>query len=181
MRIKSEDTMALIIDFQERLVPVMDRKEELIHNTGILIKGLRALNIPMLVTQQYTKGIGATVPELAAALGEGFRCEDKITFSCADDEVVMKKISESGKHNIIICGIEAHICVLQTVVDLIEKGYHVILVEDCIGSRRNSDRETGIKRAIMEGAIPSTYESILFELTRVARTDTFKEISKLIK
>ena len=93
----------------------------------------------------------------------------------------MKKIEETGKKNIIICGIEAHICVLQTVIDLIAKGFHVILVEDCVGSRKENDRQIGLQRAAAEGAILTTYESILFELTRVAKTDVFKEISRLIK
>ncbi len=181
MRIIADNTMALIVDFQERLVPVIDNSDELLRNTEILIKGLKALGIPMLVTQQYTKGIGMTVPVLTEVIGENFTFYDKLTFSCAEDKTILDKITQSGRENIIICGIEAHICVLQTVIDLIEKGYHVILVEDCIGSRRESDRQIGIKRAIMEGAIPTSYESILFELTRVAKTDVFKEISRLIK
>lgn len=181
MRIKAEESMALVIDFQERLVPVIQGKDELIQNTKILIKGLRTLQIPTLVTQQYSKGLGMTVSELTGIYGEEFHYEDKITFSCAEDEIIMRRIEESGRRNIIVCGIEAHICVLQTVIDLLAKGYQVILVEDCIGSRRESDRFVGIKRAIAEGAIPATYESILFELTRVAKTDTFKQISNLIK
>ncbi len=181
MRIIADDTLALIVDFQERLVPAINNQEMLLHNTEILIKGLRALNIPMLVTQQYTKGIGMTVPVLADAAGEEFNYLDKITFSCAEDGAIYQKIVESGKHNIIICGIEAHICVLQTVVDLRAKGFNVILVEDCVGSRKESDRQVGIKRALQEGAVPTSYESILFELARVARTDVFKEISRLIK
>ena len=181
MRILAEDTMALIIDFQERLVPVIDNKDELIQNTEILIKGLRVLNIPMLITQQYTKGIGMTVPAIMEAAGENFKYEDKITFSCVENENIYHKIVEIGKQNIIVCGMEAHICVLQTVIDLIDKGYNIILVEDCIGSRKESDRQICIKRAIKEGVIPASYESILFELTRVAKTDVFKEISRLIK
>jgi nicotinamidase-related amidase len=181
MRINAENTMALIIDFQERLVPVIHHSDELMHNTEILVKGLKVLGVPMVVTQQYTKGIGMTVPSLTDAIGEDFKYYDKLTFSCAQDEEIYSKIAETGRQNIIVCGIEAHICVLQTVVDLIEKGYHVVLVEDCIGSRRESDLQVGIKRAVLEGAIPATYESILFELTRVAKTDAFKEISRLIK
>lgn len=181
MRILAEDTMALIVDFQERLVPVIHNNEDLLHNTEILIKGLKVLGIPMVVTQQYTKGIGMTVPVLTEAIGKDIGYEDKITFSCAEDENILNKLKQTGRKNIIICGIEAHICVLQTVTDLIAKGYNVILVEDCVGSRRESDRLVGIKRAILEGAIPTTYESILFELTRVAKTDLFKEISRLVK
>lgn len=181
MRITAEDALLLIIDFQERLIPVIDNNEVLLGNTEILIKGIRTLNIPLVVTQQYTKGIGMTVPVITEAVGENFQYYDKITFSCAEDEAIYQKIADSNKHNIIICGIEAHVCVLQTVIDLIAKGYHVILVEDCIGSRKEKDRQVGIKRAIAEGAIPANYESILFELTRIAKTDVFKEISKLIK
>ncbi len=181
MRILAEDTMALVIDFQEKLVPVIHNNDELLHNTEILIKGFNALKIPLLVTQQYTKGIGMTVNVLTEAVGESFNYDDKVTFSCVEDEAIYQKIASSGKKNIIVCGIEAHICVLQTVIDLIAKGYNVIIVEDCIGSRRDSDRQVGIRRAILEGAIPTTYESILFELTRVAKTEVFKKISGLIK
>jgi nicotinamidase-related amidase len=181
MRILAQDTMALVIDFQERLVPVIKDNEELIHNAAILIKGLRTLGIPMIVTQQYTKGIGMTVPEIKEAVGEDFVDYDKVTFSCTDDESIMEQIEKIGKKNIIVCGMEAHICVLQSVVDLIGKGYHVILVEDCIGSRKEKDRAAAVLRASAEGAVIATYESILFELTRRAKTDEFKEISRLIK
>jgi hypothetical protein len=159
----------------------MHNKEELLHNTEILIKGLCTLNIPIIVSQQYTKGIGMTVPQVSVAVGGAFSYYDKLTFSCAENDELLAAIVKSGKKNIIICGIEAHICVLQTVIDLVEKGYNVILVEDCIGSRKENDRQIGIKRAITEGAIITTYESIMFELTRVAKTEIFKEISRLIK
>jgi nicotinamidase-related amidase len=181
MRIIADDTMALVIDLQEKLVPVIDNREEIICNTEILIKGLKALQVPILVTQQYTKGLGMTVPAILDLFGNEFRYEDKITFSCAEDDNILQQIESSRKRTIIICGIEAHICVLQTVVDLLAMDYRVILVEDCIGSRRENDRKIGIQRAVAEGAILTTYESILFELTRVAKTDVFKEISRLIK
>lgn len=181
MRILSEDTLALIIDIQERLVPVMENRDKLLHNTEILIKGLKILGIPMLITQQYTKGIGMTIPVVVDAIGETFKYDEKISFSCADNDEIMRKITDSGKKNIIICGIEAHICVLQTVIDLVGKGYHVILVEDCISSRKENDRQIAVIRAGAEGALITTYESILFELTRVAKTDVFKQISRLIK
>ncbi len=181
MRILRENTMALVIDMQEKLVPVINQTEELLHNTEILIKGLEILQVPLLVTQQYTRGLGMTVAPIIKLIGEKFTYEDKITFSCAEDENILQKIREAGKQNIIVCGIEAHICVLQTVIDLLALGYQVILVEDCIGSRKENNRQIGIQRAVAEGAIVTTYESLLFELTRVAKTETFKEISKLIK
>lgn len=182
MRILAEETMALVIDFQERLVPAMKNNNGLIHNTEILLKGLKALNIPMIVSQQYTKGIGMTVPSVINAMGEKeFIYYDKLSFSCAEDEAILHAIREMGRKNIIICGIEAHICVLQTVIDLIAKGFQVIVVEDCTGSRKENDQLFAIRRAEAEGAIITTYESVLFELTRKAKTDVFKEISNLIK
>lgn len=181
MRILVEDTLALIIDFQERLLPVIHDSETVIQNSSILVKGLKALGVPMITTQQYTKGIGMTVTGIMDSMGDDFTYYDKVTFSCAEDTEILHKIEESGKKNIIISGVEAHICVLQTVIDLISKGYNVILVEDCIGSRKENDRAVAIQRAAAEGAILTTYESILFELTRVAKTDVFKTISKLIK
>lgn len=181
MRILAEDTMALIIDYQEKLMPVIYNDQELSHRSEILIKGLKTLGIPMITTQQYTRGIGMTIPTIMEAIGDDFDYYDKVTFSCGDDPQILEEVEKLGKKNIIICGIEAHICVLQTVIDFIEKGYHVILVENCIGSRKESDRVTAIQRAISEGATITTYESILFELTRTAKHEAFKTISKLIK
>jgi len=181
MRIRAEETAALVIDFQERLVPVIDNANGYLHNSETLLKGLKTLGIPMIITQQYTKGIGMTVPSIAAAIGEEFSYYDKLSFSCVDDINIDQKLVELGKKNIIVCGIEAHVCVLQTVIDLIEKGYHVILVENCISSRKENDCKAAVQRAITEGATIATFESILFELTRKAGTDVFKAISKLIK
>lgn len=181
MRILKEDTIALIIDIQEKLAPVIHQSEQIVHNTSILIKGLKALDVPMIVTHQYTKGLGMTVPKLIEAYGDNFIYSDKSAFSCMDDENIRKQVEEAGKKNVILCGMEAHICVLQTAIDLKEMGYNVYLVQDCIGSRREYDMNVALQRAISEGIGLTTYESILFELTRVSGTDTFKTISKLIK
>lgn len=181
MRINPKDTLALIIDIQEKLVPVMEEKETFINNNKILLKGLNTLEIPMLITQQYSKGLGMTVEPIQTVIGDNFQYYDKITFSCYDDEVISEKIKSYHKKNIIICGIEAHICVLQTVIDCLAEGYQVIVVEDCISSRKGNDKRIAIQRMLQEGAIVTTYESILFELTRKAGNDQFKDISKLIK
>jgi nicotinamidase-related amidase len=180
MRIQIEDTMALIIDYQQKLIPVMNDKENLIRNTKILIEGLKVLNIPMIVTQQYTKGLGVTISSILESTSD-YHAMDKISFSLSDDEAILQEIEKNNKKNIIICGIEAHICVLQTVIDLLEKKYNVVLVVDCISSRKEIDKKYAIKRAIREGAVITTYEAILFELTRKAGNETFKQISKLIK
>jgi len=180
MRIEREETLCLVVDYQERLVPVMDDREALIRNANILVKGMNLLEVPMIVSQQYTKGIGMTVEEVRNEIIP-FGYFDKLSFSCCKDEAILEEIKKYNKKNIIVCGIEAHICVLQTVVDLLEEGYHVIVVEDCIGSRKKRDKKVALKRMEKEGAIFTTYESILFELTKVAGNDTFKAISKLIK
>lgn len=176
MRIEREHTAALIVDFQERLVPAIADHESLMERVKILLRGLRALQIPMTVTQQYTKGLGMSVPEIWEASGET-EYLDKISFSAL--KVVESKIRD--KKYILVCGMEAHCCVLQTVIDLAGAGYVPVLVTDCIGSRRENDREMAIRRAEQEGAILTTSEAILFELLKEAGTPLSKEILKIVK
>lgn len=176
MRIEAEHTAALVIDYQEKLVPVMREKERLIHNSCILLEGLKVLDVPMYITQQYTKGLGTTVKEIAKAVGTEEYIE-KISFSAY--EQVKNKIWD--KKYVIICGIETHICVLQTVVDLREAGFIPVLVEDCVSSRKESDTQTALRRIREEGAIVTSYESLLFELLREAGTEKSKKIQRLIK
>lgn len=176
MRIIREEAAAVVIDYQEKLVPAMHKKEELIRNSQILLKGLKILGVPMCVTQQYTKGLGMTVSEIQEAVGTKAYM-DKISFSTAD--VIAEQIQ--GKKYVILCGIEAHICVLQTLIDLKAKGYVPVLVEDCISSRKKNDKKMAIKRAIQEGAIVTTHEAVLFELLKEAGTEESKAIQRLIK
>ncbi len=181
MRILAEDTMALFIDYQKKLVPVMCEKEKLLTNSKILLNGLMTLCIPYFFTQHYTKGLGMTVEELQEISENSFEYLEKITFSVYDDNTAKECIKRQKKKNIVICGIEAHICVLQTVIDLCSAGYQVIVIEDCIDSRKLNDKERAILRMEKEGAIISTYESVLFELTRSAKNEKFKTILALIK
>lgn len=176
MRIEREHTAALIVDFQERLVPAIADHEALMERVRILLRGLKVLEIPMIVTQQYTKGLGMSVPEVWEAFGET-EYLDKISFSAL--EVAEPKIHD--KKYILVCGMEAHCCVLQTVIDLAGAGYVPVLVTDCIGSRRESDREMAIRRAEQEGAVLTSSEAILFELLKEAGTPLSKEILKIVK
>ena len=176
MRIEREHTAALIVDFQERLVPAIADHEALMERVRILLRGLKALEIPMTVTQQYTKGLGMSVAEGWEAAGET-EYLDKISFSAL--EVAEPKIHD--KKYILVCGMEAHCCVLQTVIDLAGAGYVPVLVTDCIGSRRESDREMAISRAEQEGAVLTSSEAILFELLKEAGTPLSKEILKIVK
>lgn len=176
MRIERENTVALVIDYQEKLVPVMDEKERLIQNSSILLAGLKYLGVPMIVTQQYTKGLGITVQEIREAM-ESDDYIDKISFTAFDS--VKEQIRD--KKFVIVCGIEAHICVLQTVIDLVEAGFVPVVVEDCLSSRKPNDKEVAIRRMLQEGAIVTTYESLLFELLKIAGTEESKRIQRLIK
>ena len=176
MRIEREHTAALVVDYQEKLVPVMHEKEQLIHNSEILLKGLKVLDIPMYITQQYTKGLGTSIKEITDAV-EDVAYTDKLSFTAYD--CIKDKISK--KKFVIVCGIEAHICVLQTVIDLKAADFVPVLVADCISSRKESDKQIALERARQEGAIVTTYESLLFELLKEAGTETSKKIQKLIK
>ncbi len=180
MRITKDNTAAVIIDIQERLYPHMYNREELERNVGILINGLHILKVPLLITEQYSKGLGKTIPAISENL-ENFEPIEKISFSCCDESRFLKELNMLNKKFVILAGIETHVCVLQTVLDLIDSGFHPVLVEDCVSSRKENDKKIAVDRIRSEGAIITTYESILLELCRVAGTETFKRISGLIK
>ncbi len=180
MRIKSNNVAALVIDFQERIFPAIHEHEKLLRNVPILLEGLKVLDIPIFVTEQYVKGLGPTVPEIACCL-EGIERIEKSSFSCCDEPRFSLALANSGKDFVIVCGIESHVCVLQTVIDLKQHGYNPIVVEDCISSRKESDKRTALDRMRHEGVILTSYEAILFELLRFSGGETFKAISRLVK
>lgn len=180
MRILKANTVGLFIDIQERLFPFMQEMDLLEQNLITLTAGLKVLEIPFLVTEQYTKGLGFTILPLKMAFGE-YSAIEKIAFSCCDEPKFANALNDTGKRNVILCGIETHVCVLQTALDLLEEGFQPIVIEDCVSSRKLSDKQTAIERMRQEGAIISSLESILFELTRFSGTETFKAISKLVK
>jgi len=180
MRILKEHSIAIFIDIQERLFPFIQDKDKLEQNLVILSAGLKALEVPLLVTEQYTKGLGLTILPLKMALVEHAAIE-KTAFSCCDEPRFMTALNAAGKQNVILCGIETHVCVLQTVIDLMQAGYQPVVIEDCVSSRKLSDKLTAIERMRQEGAIISSLESILFELARYSGNETFKAISKLVK
>jgi nicotinamidase-related amidase len=180
MRILKDNVAAVVVDIQERLLPHMYDGENVLSSCLKLIEGLRLLEIPVLVTQQYTKGLGPTVAPVVQIF-QGFRHIEKISFSCCDEPAFTEELDRLGKQQIIICGIEAHVCVLQTCLDLIALGKRPVVVEDCVSSRKPGDKATAIERMRGEGAIITTMESVLFELTRVAGNAVFKGISGIVK
>ncbi|WP_157278730.1 hydrolase [Aliarcobacter butzleri] len=180
MRIRVEDALFCLVDVQERLFPHIGNKEILEKNILTLVKGLKVLNVPFIVNEQYKKGIGETIPSLKE-LVETYSSYEKTTFSCCQNNETMKAIRNTNKKVVIVAGIETHVCVLQTCIDLLENGFKVVLVTDCCSSRKENDTKFAIKRLIQAGVIPTTYESILFELTLDAKNPCFKEISSLVK
>ena len=171
MKIKLPHAIALAIDEQERLLPAMQNGEETLRHTETLLKGLRLLDIPILITQQYTKGLGMSAPSLFEAAGTDSWLE-KRTFSCLGDEIIRKTLQDSHKKQVIVCGVEAH---------LLHLGYEVFLIADCVSSRKSSDLQTAIRRMAQAGAVVTSYEAILFELMETSMHPRFREISALIK
>jgi nicotinamidase-related amidase len=180
MRILKENTIGLVIDIQERLVPVMEENEQLVENCSKLIQGLQILGLPLLVTQQYSKGLGETIEEIKSVIND-FQYIEKKDFSCCDEPVFSEKLALAGAKNVIICGIEAHVCVLQTAIDLKAAGYVPVVVMDCVASRSFDNVDLAMERFRYEGILMTSCESVLFELTRSAGALGFKEISKLVK
>lgn len=180
MRITKEDTIGLIIDIQERLFPAMYENELLLKNCQILINGLVELEIRLLVTQQYSKGLGETLPEIKNGIAN-FIFIEKRDFSCCDEPIFKEKLKEMGAKNIIICGIESHVCVLQTAVDLKNAGFNPIVVMDCVSSRTKENVELAKERFRFERILMASLESVLFELTRSSVAPEFRAISKLVK
>ena len=176
----TENTLLLVIDLQERLVPVMPRPEDLAQKAATMIAGCRILDVPIVVTQQYTKGLGNTVEEIAEALEE-FNPIEKVTFSCCNTEEFNDIITNAGRKNILVSGVEAHVCIQQTVQDLLERGYNVYVIADCISSRAETDLYYAEKRMEKAGAILTTMESVLFELLTRADHPKRKDISYLLK
>jgi nicotinamidase-related amidase len=180
MRILQEKTAAVVIDVQEKLFPHIHDGENVLKNCRKLIEGLQILSVSIIVTQQYTRGLGPTVEGIKNMFPE-FNYIEKISFSCCEEPRFAERLSAPDKPYIILCGIEAHVCVLQTCLDLLTGGFRPVIAEDCISSRKPDDKRVAVERMRQEGAIITTYESLLFELTRRAGTEIFKRISGIVK
>ena len=180
MRILKEKTLLLVINLQERIFPAIAEPDKLRRNIPLLIEGLKLLEIPVIVTEQYVKGLGPTIREIAEKV-TGIERIEKSSFSCCDEPRFMLSLASSGRDYVIIAGIESHVCVLQTAIDLRQNGYHPLVVEDCISSRNPNDKLIALERMRLEGVIVTTFEAILFELLRYSGGETFRAISKLVK
>ncbi len=179
MQIKKNDSLLLFIDVQEKLFPHIDKHFELEKKLNQLVEGMQVLGVPIIVSEQYTKGLGKTIESVSEKLKD-VPTYEKMTFSCMQNLELATAIELSGKRTIILAGIEAHICVLQTALDLCQEGFDVALVLDAVGSRSEENKSVSVLRLQNKVAFTSV-ESVLFELCKVAGTEQFKAISRIIK
>lgn len=179
MLVNRERSCLLVIDIQERLHPVMSNTDEVTQNTAMLLQAAKELEVPVLTSEQYPHGLGGTVEALQEHLSGDV--VEKVTFSCAAEPTYMDAFDALKRPQAIICGIEAHICVTQTALDLVERGVEVFVVSDATGSRKPDNHRVALDRMMQAGCQVLPTESVLFEWLRVAGTHEFKTISKLVK
>ena len=177
-----KEAVLIIVDVQDALMKQMNQEvgRNVIRNIQILLAFAKEMAIPILITEQYPKGLGKTVPEIKMKLGDIPPIE-KVSFSCCGVETFSEKLNQMGRRQIILTGIETHVCVLQTADDLIQKGYVVHVVADAICSRRKLDWEIGLRWMEKKGAMISTTEIIAFRLLKEAGTEEFRGLSKLLR
>lgn len=176
-----DNAVLLVIDVQEKLCRAMDSQalERLTGNIAILQEAARELGIPIVATEQYVKGLGETLGVLKDRLTAPPL--EKMTFSCCGEAPFTERLAALGRKQVIVTGMETHICVLQTVLELLDAGYHVHLVKDAAMSRKKENWQVGIKGAAAAGAVITSTEAALFQLLQVAGTDGFRKLSKLVR
>lgn len=178
MLMNANDSLLLIIDIQEKLTPATDAAREVITNASKLIALAKDINLPFLINEHYPKGLGSTMADLRQVAGDVAVYIEKITFSSTKNPATMDAIKQSGKKQIIIAGIETHICVTQTALDLVKEGYEVFVVADACSSRDREQNIFGLQRMLQNGVEIVTFEMVFFELLARADRPDFKELSK---
>lgn len=175
-----EDTALVLIDVQGKLAQAMHNKDELFENLKRMVKGAQILGVPILWAEQNPDGLGPTLPEIAALLPNQ-KPVSKLSFSCCGNEHFMKNLKAVNRKNMLVVGIETHVCVYQTAVDLINRQYDVQVVADAVASRTPENKHIGLERCKEAGAGLTSTETALFELLKEAGGSRFKEISRLVK
>lgn len=177
------DAALLVVDVQERLAAAMPETtlKQAVRNIVNLLEAAKTLGIPVLATEQYPKGLGPTVADVGAALAGATAPIAKTEFSCAANPAVVEAIVQSKRRQILVCGMEAHVCVFQTVRDLFERGYQPHVVADAVTSRTEENRQAGLRLMERLGATVTTTETAIFDLLGRAGTPEFKKMSALLK
>ena len=178
--ITSADTALVLVDVQAKLAPAMHGKEALLENLKRLVQGVRILGVPIVWTEQNPAGLGPTLPEIADLLPDQ-KPVSKFSFSCCGSEQFRNKLNALSRKNMLIAGIEAHVCVYQTAADLLNMQYAVQVVADAVASRTPENRLIGLEKSKAAGACLTSTETVLFELLKDAKSEKFKEIIKIVK
>lgn len=174
-----EEAVLLIIDIQQKLLPVIENSENILHCNKILVETAKNMDMPILVTEQYPKGLGKTVSELEECFGDAIKYEKTHFTSCSKE--LLEQLKQMNRKKIIVTGIETHVCVFQTVRDLLNEGYFVFLAKDAVGSRTKENYDNSISLMRDMGAVISNTETIVFDLLKKSGTEEFKTLMKLIK
>ncbi|HRT27886.1 MAG TPA: hydrolase [Syntrophales bacterium] len=175
-----EKSCLIVVDVQDRLYRAMHEKEALAENIQKLIKGVRLLGVPVIATEQYPQGIGSTIEPVAALLA-GVPIVPKLHFSCCGDAVFLKTFKDLNRKQVLIAGIECHVCVYQTAVDLLDRGHEVHVVADAVSSRTTRNLEIGLQGMRDEGAKIAGTETVLFALLKTAGAEKFPEVLRIVK
>ncbi|MBI5889465.1 MAG: hydrolase [Nitrosomonadales bacterium] len=180
--IEPDRAVLVVVDVQEKLCAAMDRDvlRQLTRNACILLESAKELAVPVIFTEQYVKGLGPTLAVLKEK-APAAPCHEKLTFSCCGNEAFVKQLKDSGRTQIIVAGMETHVCVLQTVIELLDGGFNVHVVKDAVMSRSSDNRQTAIEAMVLAGAVPTCTEAVVFQLLKIAGTESFKRLSKLVK
>ncbi|SLM30743.1 putative YcaC-related amidohydrolase [Desulfamplus magnetovallimortis] len=179
-----ENTVLILIDIQGKLAQLMYKKDDLFNALQTLIRGMKILDIPVLWVEQIPDKLGNTIPEVADLMKELMPEVSPIakkTFSCCANEEFMKKFKDVNRKQVLVAGIETHICLYQTAVDLLGAGFEVQVVADCVSSRTKGNKKLGIKRIVQAGGAATSTEMIIFELMKAAEGDAFRQMVKVIK
>ncbi len=178
--LQASNSVLALIDVQERLAQVMDHREELFLNLQKMVKGAKALEVPVLWLEQNPGRMGQTIPDLRELLA-GQTPIPKMSFSCCGEPLFVENLETLARRQVLLAGIEAHVCVYQTAADLIHRGFEVQVVADAVSSRRPVDLSIGLERCRAAGATVTCVEMALFELMRTARHPAFKEVLKIVR
>jgi nicotinamidase-related amidase len=179
-RIRKEDVVLVVIDVQGKLARLVSRHEALIAQLGTLIRGCRAMGVPVVWTEQVPEKLGPTVPEVAGLLN-GLAPLTKNSFSCCGSAEFVRRVEELNRPVVVLAGIEAHVCVYQTALDLLQSGKRVEIVQNAVCSRDEENRQVALQRLAASGAGLTTVETLLFEMQRVAEGDTFRLLNRLVR
>jgi nicotinamidase-related amidase len=178
--LKANNTFLVVVDVQGKLAHSMHNRESLFKNLKMAVEGAKILELPILLTEQYPEGMGPTIPEISSVL-EGVMPIAKTSFSCCGSEAFMAALDQIGRYQILLAGIEAHVCVQQTTLDLLENDYEVQVLADAVSSRDPENRDIAFKRMRHAGAAITSTEAALFEILRNADEPVFKRILNLVK